>query len=720
MALDESPSPPLSSVENNFQPFFVLHKASPPRKSAAKTRRRIELSPNAVEDSPEGYNENLRFETFKFLWSRNESTIKEVLKNNNAEVFDKIDKWISESFNSICAYGKLDYISATRPYPHLDKASISTSVASHQIFTALLCTKNMEFVDDILTFVDLGAHLRSRGRYVANLTSLDFTAKNGVGGCLKSLVRQFLMVGIDAPDISILASWYTEQGNTGNPMIVIIDDTERCCGAVLTDFIIMLREWFIKIPIILILGVATTDGLRNNLSSNACSYLSLCEFTLGTPAKRMDAVIEAVLMNKSYSFGIGKQVSVFLRNYFLRHDGTLTFFVRALKIAMVQHVYMEPLSFTLKKLVQEEETEGIGGGSTLGKNLVKRALELPSPMRSCQSRENRNDYAHGLSELKRLRKLWSSMVMCLYEVGKYHKITLLDLYCDMLEPVPCDSRASDHLQLSKDNSISSYNRHLLGCFQNGGWVNRAIQIVRDMPAVELCKLLKSWEMLTSGINEIHDKVMELQSLEIHEENRQKQGMTDISKRSTARNNFSDKMDETKIKAKVATFLECMVRECMQPTESMPSNEIFLFNNVDKLQAALTGDPRRRIQTDLLESQKFLKCSCCSKSSGVLSPSMHDTSIMYSLAQEHGDLINLHEWFHSFKEIVSQPRTQAKQRLRLSPSPKKRKACQQPQNQNESSMQARFCRAITELQIAGLLRMPSKRRPDYVQRVAFGL
>ncbi|KAK4481070.1 hypothetical protein RD792_011940 [Penstemon davidsonii] len=612
LVADESPSPPLSSVENNFQPFFVLHKASPPRKSAVKTRRRIELSPNAVEDSPEGYNENLRFETLKFLWSRNESTIKEVLKNNNAEVFDKIDKWISESFNSICAYGKLDSTSATRPYPLLDKASISTSVASHQIFTALLCTKNMEFVDDIMTFVDLGAHLRSRGRYVANLTSLDFTAKNGVGGCLKSLLRQFLMVGIDAPDISILASWYTEQGNTGNPMIVIIDDTERCCGAVLTDFIIMLREWFIKIPIILILGVATVDGLRNNLSSNACSYLSLCEFTLGTPAKRMDAVIEAVLMNKSYSFGIGKQVSVFLRNYFLRHDGTLTFFVRALK--------------------------GIGGeSSSLGKNLVKRALELPSSMRFCQSRENRNDCAHGLSELKRLRKLWSSMVMCLYEVGKYHKITLLDLYCDMLEPVPCDSRASDHLQLSKDNSISSYNHHLLGCFQNGGWVNRAIQIVRDLPAVELCKLLKSWEMLTSGINE-----------------------------------------------------------------------------------ALTGDPRRRIQTDLLESQKFLKCSCCSKSSGVLSPSMHDTSIMYSLAQEHGDLINLHEWFHSFKEIVSHPRTQAKQRLRLSPSPKKRKACQQPQNQNEASIQARFCRAITELQIAGLLRMPSKRRPDYVQRVAFGL
>lgn len=57
--------------------------------------------------------------------------------------------------------------------------------------------ENVEFVDDVLTFVDLGIHLRSSGCHVAQLTSLDFSAKNGVGGCLKTLLRQFLTVGID-------------------------------------------------------------------------------------------------------------------------------------------------------------------------------------------------------------------------------------------------------------------------------------------------------------------------------------------------------------------------------------------------------------------------------------------------------------------------------------------------------------------------------------------
>ena len=55
----------------------------------------------------------------------------------------------------------------------------------------------MEFVDDLLTFEELGKHLKSQGCHVANLSSLDFTAKNGIGGCLRSLLRQFLKSTLD-------------------------------------------------------------------------------------------------------------------------------------------------------------------------------------------------------------------------------------------------------------------------------------------------------------------------------------------------------------------------------------------------------------------------------------------------------------------------------------------------------------------------------------------
>lgn len=73
--------------------------------------------------------------------------------------------------------------------------------------------ENVEFVDDISTFADLASHLRSNGCCVANLTSVDICTKNGVGGCLKALLRQFLLVGID---VSVLANFcldFTQGGN---------------------------------------------------------------------------------------------------------------------------------------------------------------------------------------------------------------------------------------------------------------------------------------------------------------------------------------------------------------------------------------------------------------------------------------------------------------------------------------------------------------------------
>lgn len=41
--------------------------------------------------------------------------------------------------------------------------------------------------------------------------------------------------------MSVLASWYIEQENCDKPLVVIIDDVERCSGSVLNDFILMLR-----------------------------------------------------------------------------------------------------------------------------------------------------------------------------------------------------------------------------------------------------------------------------------------------------------------------------------------------------------------------------------------------------------------------------------------------------------------------------------------------
>jgi origin recognition complex subunit 3 len=62
---------------------------------------------------------------------------------------------------------------------------------------------NIEFVDDIMTFEELGVFLKSHGCHVGMLSSMEFSLKNGIAGCLKALLREFLGGSFDVGAFSI-------------------------------------------------------------------------------------------------------------------------------------------------------------------------------------------------------------------------------------------------------------------------------------------------------------------------------------------------------------------------------------------------------------------------------------------------------------------------------------------------------------------------------------
>ncbi|KAI3890364.1 hypothetical protein MKW92_037563 [Papaver armeniacum] len=788
-SLDSPPASPIAdNGENNLQPFFVLHKALPQkgiRKASGTGKTRSKLaslsSPKAAEKSEETKQvgeddyEEVRLEAFDLVWTKIDTTIKDVLRNINISVFDVIHQWVCESFSSIKSAGTPGGLHS---YPPL------TDITCKQIFTGFVLTKNVEFVDDLLTFKELAMHLKSYDSHMVTLSSMDFTAKSGIGGCLRSLLRQLIKFTPDAADISILAQWYSEPANNGNPIVVIIDDMERCNGCVLSEFILILREWVIKIPVILIMGVATTiDAPKKLLTSNALQYLSPCKFTLGSPSERMDAIMEAVLVKLCMGFGIGHKVAVFLRNYFLRQDGTVTSFIRALKIACSKHFSMEPLSFLCEGFLSEDSHSfWMEMCESLPEEMKKCAFDL----RSCELMDDvtsmsTETFVSCLSELKSLRKDWSSVVLCLFEAGKFHRIKLFDIFCEALDPNRQSGAVEDRVKASS-SGIFLHSEELFGP-RKTSFISQAVRRIKDLPPAQLSQLLQIWRKHTEGIAEINVKVEELLSMldfdgeskskkqdgigsprkptsngEIkspkkgrigsprkvtspgeskspkrvrigspkkvtsHGESKSPKRIKIGSPKKTAsRSHLNIEKDKKEVNLKAVKLLECMVKKYLKPIESLPFHEIFCFKHVDILQSALIGDPRKMIQVDLLKSHTYLHCSCCNKSGDSLLPSMNDTSIIYQLAQEHGDLINLHDWFQSFKAIIHpQSNTKkGKRKLQMSPLSKKRRVTVEVESISEASIQARFCKAVTELQITGLLRMPSKRRPDFVQRVAFG-
>jgi origin recognition complex subunit 3 len=205
----------------------------------------------------------------------------------------------------------------------------------------------------------------------------------------------------------VLASWYCEAENYDQPIIVIIDDMEQCSGGVLGELVMLLSEWVIKILIFFVMGIATTlDAPKKLLSSEALQRLEPCKLALGSPLDRMNALVEVILVKSCAGFCIDHQVEMFLRTYFCRHDGTITSFISALKLACSKHFSLEPLSFLCIGMLEDDcEEFWRDKFEALPQQIRKYAFGLPSCASAKNSSNSSNSMVEGLSNAWQTRPL---------------------------------------------------------------------------------------------------------------------------------------------------------------------------------------------------------------------------------------------------------------------------------------------------------------------------
>ena len=92
-------------------------------------------------------------------------------------------------------------------------------------------------------------------------------------------------------------------------------------------------EWLSQLPIVLVLGMATSvDAMRKLLPASAARHLHVQAFTLPSPNKYLEGVLKATLLNPSVFFNICCHTLKFLIGYYEKYDSTVTSFLRALKV----------------------------------------------------------------------------------------------------------------------------------------------------------------------------------------------------------------------------------------------------------------------------------------------------------------------------------------------------------------------------------------------------
>ncbi|XP_046979890.1 origin recognition complex subunit 3 isoform X1 [Schistocerca americana] len=122
------------------------------------------------------------------------------------------------------------------------------------------------------------------------------------------------------------------------PLVVIIPNFENFSQRVLKDFILISSAYVPQLPIVIIVGVATSSlAISRCLPYNVSSRVRIQLFQITSSTATVNNVIENVLFSEDILFRLGSKAFRFLMDIFLFHDFSVQGFIQAYKICMMDH-----------------------------------------------------------------------------------------------------------------------------------------------------------------------------------------------------------------------------------------------------------------------------------------------------------------------------------------------------------------------------------------------
>lgn len=187
----------------------------------------------------------------------------------------------------------------------------------------------------------------------------------------------------------------------------------------------------------------------------------------------------------------------------------------------------------------------------------------------------------------------------------------------------------------------------------------------------------------------------------------------------------------------------------RPPESLPASGIFVITDVDCVRYGLQASPRLTLENTLTDPSCVLGCSCCQRDDGGdvraalrIPRSLPDTAAAYRLLAMFGEQANIHDWFKKFctlhasshKSHANGGHASSSKTTRAASASREAEAAEEQRKQQRGKgtfglpretlweLQARFTRAVAELEFLGIARPHQKGRKgvEYMVRTAFPL
>ncbi|KAH8304530.1 hypothetical protein KR059_011778, partial [Drosophila kikkawai] len=530
-----------------------------------------------------------------------------------------------------------------------------------------------------------------------------------------------------------LRSWYANnKGAEGSScqLVVILPDFECFSASVLQDFILILSAHCGSLPFVLVLGVATAmSAVHGTLPYHVSSKIRLQVFQTQAAPVGLNEMLDRVLLSPKYAFHLSGKAFKFLTHIFLYYDFSIHGFIQGFKFCLMEHFFAGN-AFALCT----DYSRALGRIKHLSHDDMESIRRLPSF----------RPYVEQINDCKR--------IIAVLTDDDYLKKKLPQLLRDCMLHFLLFRSALEFLT----ELVGDLPRHPLGKLRRELYVNCMNKPITATPEYKEC-----WQMLgflskdefVGKVTRCLDRTEQFLAEEISplelggacvdgmrpQLQAIRQALDDVAKGTTVSPETAGTMrpnapnlaqvtsrhelqaqllqrsKEDKDRAqppatalqKTLQLIEThLVRGHLRALQDAPPiHELFVFSDIATVRRNIIGAPRAALHTALNNPHFYMQCRCCElQDQSQLVSTLPDLSVVYKLHLECGRMINLFDWLQAFRSVV----------IGGEQDDGVENAAQE---QIDPQIQARFTRAVAELQFLGYIKM-SKRKTDHATRLTW--
>ncbi|CAG8376167.1 unnamed protein product [Penicillium salamii] len=570
----------------------------------------------------------LRYDTYKQLWSKQETKIQNILESVDAGVLTDVLSFVRETSPQTCD-GCIPTALVT----------VGSNVSSLSRLLSRLNGQLISAEEGSVVVLESGdaPNLKTTLKNIIRATVTNTDGNDGYQQFLTDRAGPRLL----GYDLDLLHDYVQRKGT--KKLVLALRDSEAFDPGLLTDLLSLFKSWLDRIPFTVLLGISTSVELFEGRLPRSCvSLLRGKHFEVQEAGNCVDQIYESLQADPTTEMWLGRNVTGTLFENTSDYFQTPEAFSRMVKYTYMSHFFANPLAVLFAKSVPTNLAQG---------RLPEAIRNLPSFRMFCEDliEEGSTDQARDM--LENDEYLIQQTVKAL-DAGRR-------IMQKLFQTVRTIHACLQYTQTGKKSSVSDLSvRALCGELYESSVVEEMLATTKALDSDKLYELLSDLHHIIST-PEAEEILQNLETLlgscsgplrSGYNINSTVTKTTVVQQRiqlSKGRAELSEQDSQyTKIVDRLVALLQEHLAETLINPQDLFLHEAFLFDLRNPLKETFGPRPRFAIERALVTPFDYLLSSTDAATTKV-SAKQPATAILYQLYLDSGAMVNVHDLWQAF-------------------------------------------------------------------------